>query len=646
MKQINKMRKRISSDVAQALKGIVVFFWFLLILYSPSSIGQNIDNRPSLDDIGQLKIAILKVLKETNTPAAGIALVDRNGPIWIEGLGQANIEQSISADEETMFRIGSTSKIFIALAILKLQEEGKLKLTDKVSDLVPEIEFSNPWEDTDPILVEHLLEHTTGWDDLHPGEFAHNDPELISLRAGLDYHPHSRISKWVPGSRMAYANSGPAVAAYIVEKITGHTYEEYIKKNFFIPMGMKTMTFFPSQEFEQKGATLYENGWPQDYWHLITRATGSINASPEDMAKWLLFFINRGKIDTSQLISVNSLQRMETPSTTPGAKAGLDLGYGLCLYTSPHNGHIYYKHGGGLKGGISDFSYLPEHGVGYSVQINSGNVKAIFMIADLIRNFQTKDLPAAVDNIKPTKEKIAFSFNGYFQPVNPRKNMSLYLPPLLSRRVWVKNDTLYSQLPAHIGGITKYTAINENLLRPIDAKIPNMAIVNDPLEGKVLEVAAGGYGTTTLASIPGILFFGRLLVLIIWMLFMVRALFLSPFWILRYMRGKLRDNASIQVRLWPVAAIFTLLAVMFLAMLGIMDAPELINQPTLTSYSIMLLTIGFFGISIFSLFTIFKYRKKQIKSSVYIPATILSALNTIVALYLLWHGVIGVRTWA
>lgn len=73
--------------------------------------------------------------------------------------------------------------------------------------MAPEIEFTNPWEDTDPIRIVHLLEHTTGWDDLHPVEFANNDPSPLSLREGLDLHPHTRVSKWVPGTRIAYCNS-------------------------------------------------------------------------------------------------------------------------------------------------------------------------------------------------------------------------------------------------------------------------------------------------------------------------------------------------------------------------------------------------------------------------------------------------------
>ena len=134
----------------------------------------NAQEADSIQTIAELKVAIEKILDDTNTPAVGIAMVDTSGSIWTVGLGTADKESGRKADEITMLRIGSTSKMFASLCILKLQEEGKVNLKDKVKDLVPEIEFTNPWAETNPILVEHLLEHTTGWDDIHL-------PEPVSL---------------------------------------------------------------------------------------------------------------------------------------------------------------------------------------------------------------------------------------------------------------------------------------------------------------------------------------------------------------------------------------------------------------------------------------------------------------------------------
>ncbi len=636
----------------QKMKQLRIIDFYLIILlsvvFSPALCAQAPQAREVPETIEALRGAILKVLEETETPAAGVALVNKEGPVWIEGLGKADREQGIDADEETMFRIGSTSKIFVALAILKLQEQGKLSLKDRVRDLIPEIRFENTWEETNPILVEHLLEHTTGWDDLHLAEFAHNSPKLKSLKEGLDYHPHSRISRWVPGTRMAYANSGPAMAAYIVEKITGQTYEVYIQDNFFSPMGMETMTFFLTEDYKQKGATLYKEGIPQKkYWHLITRPSGAINASPKDMAKMLQFFIQRGKLNATQLISENSLKRMETPSTTLGAKAGLKWGYGLGLYTSDHKGFTYYKHGGGIVGGISDFSYLPEWGVGYSVQINAGKPEAIRKISTLIRDFQTHHLPKPRKTIPALKSgESVQAVNGYYQTINPRNSLPLYLPPLMAERIWTKGDTVYSQLPAHVGEIVKFVAVDKGLYHNLLTDRQDFIIVNDPLEGEVLELAGKESGTVTLGSIHGVSLFGRIFILGLWIIFVIRAFVLMPFWVFRYWKGKISGGANVLIRIWPLLPVVFLLSALVLFVGGGMDGPELLAKPSLFSVGIMLGTIGFFAAAVFSFVMAVRYKHKDIKRAVYVPATLLSGLHSLVAFYLLWHGVIGFMTWA
>src|SRR5688500_13164351 len=141
--------------------------WRLIILLnftlaSSCSLGQDPSEDPALS---VLKSSIEKILIVTNSPGAGIAIVTKDGPVWVSGLGKANIEKNVVADEHTLFRIASISKMFVALSILKLEEQGKLTLEDEVRSHVPEIAFENRWEDTDPVRIVHLLEHTTGWDD-------------------------------------------------------------------------------------------------------------------------------------------------------------------------------------------------------------------------------------------------------------------------------------------------------------------------------------------------------------------------------------------------------------------------------------------------------------------------------------------------
>lgn len=627
---MNYVRKNIRS---------IILALFLPVMLSTTVAGQEKGKEIPPQNVEELKTAITKILKETGTPAAGIALVDSTGPVWIEGLGKADVEQNIDANEESMFRIASTSKIFVGLAILQLQEQGKLSLQDRVRDLIPEIEFTNPWEDTHPILVAHLLGHTTGWDEIHLAENLTSGKDL-SLRDALEIHPHSRISRWVPGTRMTYINSGPAVAAYIVEKVTGKKFEDYIRENFFAPMGMETMTYFLSEDYKQKGVTLYIEGNQVDnYIHFLFRPSGSINASPKDMAKMIEFFLSGGKIGSTRLLSESSLKRMETPSTTLGAKAGLEYGYGLYLYTSDHNGHTYYKHGGSIEGGRSDFSYLPEYGVGYSVQINSGNGQAINRISDLIRDYQTKDLPKPEPTDITTKSAVVFPEGGFYQQINPRNDLPIKLPVLSVEQFWVEGDTLYNKYPAFIGKTDKFIPVDDSLYQSQIINKTNLALVNDPLEGEVLEIAGSEGGTLTLGRANGTFLLVKIIILSLWILFLLTAFLRLPFWGYQYWRGRIPRGANVLVRLWPVLAGVALFVTAFL-MLWV----ETLPGSSIISIFLLISTIPFFAASVYAVIVVSRFRNEDIKRSVYIPSAILSILHTVVAFNLLWQRLTGLMT--
>src|SRR3954464_4501569 len=126
--------------------------------------------------IPQLQAAIEKVLKETKTPGVGIAIVSSNQPEWVAGIGKADVAANQPVTTNTLFRLGSISKGFAAIAALQLQEGGRLKLSDTLKQWVPDVTFINPWEADYPLRLVHLLEQTSGFDDMHLREFARNDP--------------------------------------------------------------------------------------------------------------------------------------------------------------------------------------------------------------------------------------------------------------------------------------------------------------------------------------------------------------------------------------------------------------------------------------------------------------------------------------
>ncbi len=592
--------------------------------------------------IEELKSAITTVLEDRDVPAVGIALVDENGPVWIDAIGKANLAEDTDVDADSMFRIGSTSKIFVALSILKLVEEGKLSLDDKLSDLAPEIVFENEWESTDPVRIVHLLEHTTGWDDIHLPEYGHNDATPATLKEGLDFHPHSRVSRWKPGSRMSYCNAGPPVAAYILQKITGQDFEDYVQDNFFTPMGMQTMTYRLSTDVEAKGVTLYDNGnTPQDYWHIIMRPSGSINSSTTDMQKLVSFFINRGDVDGEQLISLESLQRMERVESTPAAAAGQEVGYGLNNYSSRHKSWVYRAHNGGVNGGLTELAYLPDEKLGYIFMINSGDGQAFGDISDLIRDYQTRDLEAPVIGEGQVITDEHRALEGLYYPINSRQQASYFLGRALgAQKIWFEDNKLMAK-PLLDSETNSFVAASPTRYRSDETGLVTLTSVVDPLAGPVIHA-----GTTVFKPASALLIYGQLGIAAAWALSIALSIVFLLVWGVRRLRGKIAAGPATRIRVWPLMAGLSIIFFVWMFSLGIANPFISLAGPTAISVAIMLATIAFAAFAVAGVHAAVSYREESINRVAYWFSTVSSGLHMIVALYFLWFGVIGMMTWA
>ncbi|HEX2862326.1 MAG TPA: serine hydrolase domain-containing protein, partial [Lacunisphaera sp.] len=267
--------------------------------------------------IPELQAEIEKILRETGVPGAAVALVSPDGVEWAAGLGLADVASKRPATAQTLFRLGSVSKEFVALAALKLQEEGKLKLTDPVRRWLPECPIENPWEATDPVRLVHLLENTSGVPDWRGKAWAHDDPTPATTAEALALEPGNRHVRWRPGSRSGYTNYGAMLAAAVVEKAAGQRFEDYVRENFFLPLEMKTASYFLTPAMEKARAINYRaaDRQPLPYQHRIYRPAAAISASAEDMANYLRFHLQRGGFSGRRILSEASMNRLEMPGT-------------------------------------------------------------------------------------------------------------------------------------------------------------------------------------------------------------------------------------------------------------------------------------------------------------------------------------------
>ena len=614
-------------------------FLFVLILCS-FAIGEDKDT-PTPGSLQDLEKEIRKVMTENKVPGASIAIVSKSEVLWYGSFGKSDVANNKPVTPDTLFRIGSTSKAFVSFSILQLMEQGRLRLDDPVRKWAPEIQFTNPWESSDPVRIVHVLEHTAGFDDVALKEYAHNDPNPIGLREALAYNPKTRTSRWKPGTSMAYCNSGPPIAAYIVEKITGQKFEDYVQKNLFLPLEMNTASYYLTPEVEKNLTKLYKDDGitPYPYWHIIMRPSGSINASAKEMGNYVQMHLNRGTFHEKKIVSLPSIKRMEKPTTTYAARLGMFGGYGLGNYTTPHKTFVFYGHNGGVSGGLTEMSYLPNHGLGFIMLMNSENGAAFTKINDLIRNYLVRDLK------KPTLAPPSMvsgglieQYSGWYEPINPRIEILRFAERLLGLTK-IKLDGSNLQIDSLFGEPKDYIAISEPLYRAKDSTLSSVALIPDPGEGTIVQTM-----WTTLRKIPGWLAISQIFIMFASLFLMISSILFALVWIPRKVFGRMRDVSYILGRFIPLLSILFLVAfVLLLIFKG--DDIQLLGNVTWLSISLFLLSI-LFALTAFWGFLLAIRAPKTLRKSVAFHNLLVSSANTIVALYLLYWGIIGIRTWS
>ncbi len=409
---------------------------------------QTHDPDPFPRTVDEFRNAVQTVLDDTGVPGAGIALVRMSGIEWAGGVGFADRDQKTPVTADTHFRAGSISKSFIASALVQMYLDDLLDLDTPVSELAPEIAIDNAWEPDFPVRVIHLLQHTAGFDDMHFNEMYNlSDRADLPLEEVLKINPRSRVVRWQPGTRMSYSNPGYAVAAYLIEKITGEKYEERITERIFKPAGMLTSSFILTKEDEATLARGYRDrtGPAVPYAQIYLRPAGNLHTSPLELGRWVHVLLNWGETETDLVIDPEYLSNMEHPRTTVASHAGLRSGYGTGIASSEVEGFPMLGHGGGIEGFQSLYAYSTSRDVGYVIMLNSTHApEAMRRIAKLAIRYLKADVeppPKAAAITLP--ESTLRKYEGYYHDRNPRNQAMAFFEWLLSgRRIAVSGNQL------------------------------------------------------------------------------------------------------------------------------------------------------------------------------------------------------------
>lgn len=581
------------------------------------------------------------VREKTGVKGIAVGIIERGkAPVFISS-GVANLDNNTPITELTQFRFGSVAKALIAMSVMKLVEQGKLTLQTPVRDLAAEIHFANPYEATYPLTVQHLLNHTTGWDAMHFAENIVPSANPITIKQALDIHPDSRTSRWAPGSRTAYNNTGPLVAAYIVEKLSGMSFESFVKAHFLTPLNMANTDYFYTDNYRNNAATLYLGNIPLAYEHLNNRAAGAINSNIKDMSAFVAFLLSQGGSPQQTLLLPTSFHTMQTPTGSLPTEAGLEVTYALGLNLFHANGQVLFGHEGSVRGGSALIAYQPERQKGYVIAIN-GEGPAVAQVHHFLANLIIKPEATVIQSQPPRFSTSQQALSGFYRSINPTASLTAPFTALLPWKLNVTEQAatispLLAAKPRQLG------AKDEHRFSQWLTGKTVLVHASDPVAGAVIH-----YGPTTLQHISALAAFTPLVILAAWALAIVSAIGFAVIWLPRYWLGKMPSQASIRLRSWPLFSVVLLFIALGLVVF-VKASPtltELVGKPSWVSIGLMITSIMFFVSSMWSLVIWWHTPRLQVNVLAYWHSTLLIALNSLVALYLLYNGLIGVRLWA
>lgn len=322
-----------------------------------------------LQDWNRFEKYVEELMLEENIAGVAIAVAKDGKVIYENGFGYRNIEAREPVTKDTIFGIASISKSFTALAIMKLESEGKLSADDEVIKYLPDFKLSN-LEDSSKVKIHHLLTHSVG---LPPMKRCENFNDFVKHLAYLEKEPYYVLGE--PGEYFSYCNDTFLLLGAIIEKVTGRLFRQYVTEHILFPLEMHRSTFSLEEVYKFSNVTtpyiyqkktnqLMEVPWPQlgNY-----EVGGGIRSTVIDLIKYGQFYLNQAPELTKLAIKKDKIQKMFEP------KYQIDRVsyYGFALKITPdYFGVTLIEHGGSQPGVSSNFGFVPEKNLVVAVLTN------------------------------------------------------------------------------------------------------------------------------------------------------------------------------------------------------------------------------------------------------------------------------------
>jgi CubicO group peptidase (beta-lactamase class C family) len=352
----------------QALLGASALMLFSAVAHANSAIAPQVHHELERVDLEAWLDGFLPRAMVTGDIAGGVVVIVKDGNVLLQkGYGYADIERGVRVDpDRTMFRPGSVSKLFTWTAVMQLVEAGKLDLDQDINTY---LDFTIPRAFGSPITLRNLMTHTAGFEEALWGTMFSDTQSLPSLELYVKKALPRRI--YPPGQVAAYSNYGASLAGYIVQRVSRESFDDYMHRHIFGPLGMQHSTFrqaMPGPEAELSKGYASASSPSRPFERVGPTPAGALSATGADMARFMIAHLQAEgggspgflRPDTARL-----MHRSVSKSIAP--LKGMSLGF----YEANRNGRRIIGHGGDTAVFHSDMNLLIDDGVGLFVSFNS-----------------------------------------------------------------------------------------------------------------------------------------------------------------------------------------------------------------------------------------------------------------------------------
>jgi len=435
---------------------------------------------------------------ETGDIAGAVVVVVKDGQVLVQkGYGYSDLEKRTPVDpDKTLFRPGSVSKLFTWTAVMQLVEQGKLDLD---ADVAKYIDFQIPARDGKPVTLRQIMTHTTGFEEQIRALIIEDPAKIVPLDQALKHWIPERIH--AAGKTPAYSNYATAIAGYIVQRVSGQPFDQYIAQHIFQPLGMQHSSFTQPLQPEllaqmSKGYAKASDGEAKPYEFISLAPAGSLASTGADMGRFMIAHLQDGAFGDARILREETARKMHsTGQASVGTLNRMMLGF----YETSINGHRAIAHGGDTQWFHSDLELFLDDGVGIFVSMNSSGRDGAtrYLRGELITQFADRyfpGTPAKAAGVSAEDAKLhAQQLAGTYESSRRPETTFLSLANLLGgvKAYANKDGTVSVSMDLSPGGTPrKWREVSPYLWQDVDST-DRMAV--DVADGKVTRFAMEPY---------------------------------------------------------------------------------------------------------------------------------------------------------